>query len=280
MPWIGKYWSSRIDRRERPAVLARSRRSPPRVRNTGAQRSTSPTWCGTRSSERRDPGRRREVGRRAASRRTPAGPRSAAASTAARCAAVHVHTHTDVDPVEQLGDRVAPVRRRDGGRRSAARSGSASYVAVERGVDQADRRRAAATTYACTVPMWPHPDQTDPDHRPAPSFVDRAIAGPTDSRPEPIPHLVDRALDRARGARRARVGRRRPRRRGRACPARPRRASSCDSETPSRRTPRSTSNSASSSRAASSEHRAHVGRHSEAFGSVCGSRSRRSGSSA
>ena len=92
MPWIGKYWSSRMTvasgRPYRPDAIASAA-----ARYTGDQRSTSPTWCGTVASAAATRSQSANVGASGFSQKIGS-PRADAASTAARCPAVHVHTHT------------------------------------------------------------------------------------------------------------------------------------------------------------------------------------------
>ena len=162
-------------RRERSAVASRTRRARPRARTPARDRSTSPTWCGTRRERRRDPFALRERrGERllAEHRRGPRRPRH---STASRCAAVHVHTQTDVDRVDDRFDRatsgVAPWK-------PSARARRALGVGVERrrerGVDEAGVA-SCLIAYACTVPMCPQPT------RPI-LIIDLGLARPVEER--------------------------------------------------------------------------------------------------
>ena len=82
-------------RGQRPPVADRTRRPRPRRRNTGAWRSTSPTWCGTLLEQRAPTSSHSaSVGASGFSQKTgdaAARPRHRRPS---RCAAVQVHTHT------------------------------------------------------------------------------------------------------------------------------------------------------------------------------------------
>ena len=165
-------------------------------------------------------------------------PASTASSTASRCAAVHVHTHTTSTLVEQLGERgrrfAAVVARRPAPRgRDRRRS-----VAVRRGVDEPGLGELLqhVRVHGADVPA---PDQPDAHHRVLPHVVGRPAspAAPNASRSGRAPRRP-RARPRP-GARRGRRPRR-SRRRARARLARRRCASSCDSDTPRSRTPRST----------------------------------------
>ena len=282
MPWIGKYWSSRstvasgaaVTRRDAMISAARcEHRRPPQH---------EPDLVRHPLEQRRDPLGAPRGRARAASRRTRAGPRRPPASTAARCAAVQVHTHTDVDRRDAARRASRPARRRGGWATRAARS---RVGVVGRGRARRRRappRRAAAARSACTVPMWPQP--TRPIRIIVPSALGPSTsdAGSDRARPEAVAHRVDRALDRGAAlvARRvvgcgvvvevehalldAATGR-----------------SSCDSDTPSSRTPRPTSKSRRAARArSSSDDRAERGRRRAACGRACASRSCRSGTSA
>ena len=182
---------------------------------------------------------------RAASRRRPARPASAAASTASRCAAVHVQTHTTSTASTSSASDAAgspPWCARDAARRARDRS---SYVAVERARRRAPRRRAAgARTRARCRCGRTRRARSGSSSRP------HALVGVDERRradraaPEAVAHRVDRVLDRG-----APLGARVVdsivvvERRERAPLRRAAGASSCDSDTPSSRTPRATSNS-------------------------------------
>ncbi len=127
IPWIGKYWSSR-----RMSAIGLPKRPDPTAsaacRNTGAWRSTSPTWCGTESSSDAIFRQSSIVGASGFSQKT-ARPRSTAACTAGRWPAVHVQIQA-TSTASSASSIVAAGVARFGSAILAARSGSTSKVVV------------------------------------------------------------------------------------------------------------------------------------------------------
>ena len=220
MPWIGKYWSSRRTVASgRPySPLATISAACPEHRRPRAGRAR-PGAAPARAAPPTRVGTRRGRGR-AASRRTPGSPPSTAArpprgAPRSRCRPTRRRRR------RRARRATRRARRRGGARPRAARSGSASKVAVS-AASTSSASASCWSTYACTVPMCPHP--TSPIR-----IIDRlplGVAGSTsDAGPDATARRTDRAPRRPRarprrGARRRASALRRRRRRGRARPAR------------------------------------------------------------
>ena len=185
MPWIGKYWSSRSTVASGRPYSPRRDRARRRSRNTGAQRSTSPTWCGTRSSAAATRSHVGEVGRE----------RLLAEDGAARVGRGSTRFEMGrgprADPHRRRPRRRArramrPARRRGARRRVAARSGSASYVAVSAAStspasgELLERVRVHGADVAA-------PDQPDPHHRGGPLTGARRCRAARPGRTAPSP---------------------------------------------------------------------------------------------